>query len=136
MTNTGTMLGTAPWHQAKRSRLPAGQKAITRGPVVIRREAYLCARKHRTELCFASTATSPQTWECPKCSQLAVLEGAHGAAVLPTERKLKDHVEQLYERRTTGELEALLGERLAALRAGTLVGVDDFLGGSPHIYEA
>ncbi|WP_156250950.1 RNA polymerase-binding protein RbpA [Pseudactinotalea terrae] len=136
MSHTGTVLGATPWHQAKRSRLPAGEKALTRGPIGIRREAYVCPGKHRTELRFASTATSPLTWECPKCSQPAALEGACGTAVLPTERKLKDHIEQLYERRTPGELEALLGERLAALRAGALVGVDDFLGRAPHIYEA
>lgn len=142
MTSAGSVTGGAPWRLAARPRMAASERARIDGEqfdelghVVPRVETYVCASAHVTVLRFARTAVSPVTWECPKCSTPAVLEGADPAdAENVTERRPKEHLQQLHERRTLDELETLLGEHLAALRAGELVPVGQYLGRSPHIY--
>lgn len=144
MTNAGTVPGNAPWRLATRPRLAASERARTdgeqldeQGVVIPRVETYTCSRAHVTQLRFARSAVSPITWECPKCSQPALLDGASSEQVqAATPRKLKEHSEQLHERRTPAQLQALLDEQLARLRAGTLPGVDAYLGRTPHIYRA
>ena len=144
MTALGSIAGSTPWRLATRNgRLPSADRSPTTGgqgdgPVPIRDEVYICLRKHRTALRFAASATSPTTWECRTCSQVATLEGVDVApadAVWPG-RQLKRHEQQLHERRTVEELEALLAERLQMLRSGVMKPVDEYLSRTPHIYRS
>ncbi|MCO5308187.1 MAG: RNA polymerase-binding protein RbpA [Austwickia sp.] len=76
---------------------------------------YLCANEHVSELPFSIEADIPATWEC-RCGQVAKL--IDGPA--PEEKPVKvarTHWDMLLERRSIAELEELLEERLALLRA-------------------
>ncbi|MCA0435518.1 MAG: RNA polymerase-binding protein RbpA [Austwickia sp.] len=76
---------------------------------------YLCANEHVSELPFSIEADIPATWEC-RCGQVAkLIDGP-----VPEEKPVKvarTHWDMLLERRSIAELEELLEERLALLRA-------------------
>ena len=77
---------------------------------------YQCPRGHRFEVPFALDAEVPPTWECKYDGSTARL--VNGAE--PEPKKVKPprtHWDMLLERRTLEELEEILNERLAELRA-------------------
>lgn len=81
--------------------------------------SYLCPQGHISELKFSATAEIPETWECKHCARTAVLliDGVPVEPVDKDEKAPRSHWEMLLERRTIPELEELLGEQLANLRA-------------------
>jgi len=86
--------------------------------------SYHCPMGHVTTLAFAADADEiPSTWDCPKCGRLAHRDetaGRRGPVGLVSPRTAvasKTHLDMLKERRSLAELEAVLAERLAILRA-------------------
>lgn len=81
--------------------------------------SYLCPQGHISELKFSATAEIPETWECKHCARTAVLliDGVPVEPVDKDEKAPRSHWEMLLERRTIPELEELLDEQLANLRA-------------------
>jgi RNA polymerase-binding protein len=81
--------------------------------------SYLCPQGHISELKFSATAEIPETWECKHCARSAVLliDGVPVEPVDKDEKAPRSHWEMLLERRTIPELEELLDEQLANLRA-------------------
>ncbi len=72
------------------------------------------------EVTFAADAEVPQQWESPKTGQEGILLTSEGNPVVLDEVETKvprTHWDMLLERRTRGELEELLQERLTVLRA-------------------
>ena len=92
-----------------------------------RETTYKCdACEHVTKLMFASDAEPPQTWECRTCGAAAVLR-VDGESITPDatdEKAVRTHWDMLLERRTRAELEELLEERLAFVRARRGAGED------------
>lgn len=84
---------------------------------------YTCADGHVTRVPLWEHAEVPDTWKCRVCSRFAAHGGVDDAETgmwrPPSVAywEPKTHLEQLHERRTTHELEALLEERLQWLRA-------------------
>ena len=80
---------------------------------------YRCPSGHLFTVPFADDAELPDTWECKFDGGAAKLVG--GAEPAPKKVKPpRTHWDMLLERRTVGELEDLLAERLELLRAGKL----------------
>ena len=83
-----------------------------------------CARE--TVLTFAADAEVPEAWECRTCGAEAVLRV--GDTVVEVDHSgdkvARTHWDMLMERRTVPELEELLEERLALLRARRGAGGD------------
>ena len=81
---------------------------------------YMCPNGHTFEITLPSDAEPPAIWEC-KCGKEAELIGD-----TPEEdesKKLKPqrtHWDMLCERRSMAELQSVLDEQLALLRAGDL----------------
>ena len=74
-----------------------------------------CERGHHFELTFAVEATLPLEWECPRCGSPALR--SDGSQPEPKQGKpVRTHWDMLLERRTIGELEELLAERLELIR--------------------
>ncbi|MGH3750304.1 MAG: RNA polymerase-binding protein RbpA, partial [Micromonosporaceae bacterium] len=77
---------------------------------------YLCAHGHRLEVPFAVDAEVPAIWECRFDGSTAkLIDGDE-----PEQKKTKPprtHWDMLLERRSIGELEEILAERLEDLRA-------------------
>jgi hypothetical protein len=72
------------------------------------------------EVVFAAEAEVPETWQSPKTGQEGRLVDEQGQLVESTAGEAKaprSHWDMLLERRTRAELEELLEERLAYLRA-------------------
>ena len=92
-----------------------------------RETTYTCdACGHVTNLMFAADAEPPQTWECRACGADARLN-VDGQAVnleASDEKAARTHWDMLMERRTRAELEELLEERLAFIRARRGAGED------------
>jgi hypothetical protein len=98
-------------------------------PVETVSHSYHCPAGHDTSLKFAFDADEvPDVWDCPKCGRVAHKDqtaAKRAAASAPgmalssprTSPTGKTHWDMLLERRTVAELEALLAERLAVLRA-------------------
>ncbi|MGC5169813.1 RNA polymerase-binding protein RbpA [Micromonospora sp. DT81.3] len=84
----------------------------------------VCGRD--TTLTFAADAEAPETWECRTCGAEAVLRIGEGTAVIDhSEDKIpRTHWDMLLERRSRAELEELLEERLAFIRARRGAGED------------
>lgn len=72
-----------------------------------------------TEVVFAADAEAPETWECRLCGgEALLLVGSEPIVRTESEEKSgRSHWDMLLERRTREELEELLAERLAYLRA-------------------
>lgn len=92
-----------------------------------RETTYKCDACERvTTLMFALDAEPPQTWECRSCGAAAVLR-VDGESIIPDptdEKAVRTHWDMLLERRTRAELEELLEERLAFVRARRGAGED------------
>lgn len=114
--STAMLRGHRPWSDDRTVESDDG-----RVPIVPRRVTYRCPRNHTLTVPFADLADSevPATWECRTHSTVADRVEAGGA---DTEKKKghqpKSAWDQLIERRTIPELEALLEQRLQILRAG------------------
>jgi ribosomal protein L37AE/L43A len=100
----GTGLGGSSYESDQGVRLVARQ--ISR---------YLCPQGHRIEVPFAEAVPVPIIWECPRCGDEALREGAD-APVKAAPRPVRTHWDMLLERRSIHELQLLLEERLALLR--------------------
>lgn len=85
---------------------------------------YVCANGHSHEVVFAADAELPEFWQCRKCSELGalVVDGKHAALESQKDRPGRSHWEMLLERRTKDELEEILKERLAYIRARRATG--------------
>ena len=81
---------------------------------------------HDTTLMFAADAEPPQTWECRACGAEARLQvdGQPVTIEASDEKSARTHWDMLMERRTRAELEELLEERLAFIRARRGAGED------------
>jgi hypothetical protein len=77
---------------------------------------YDCAGGHVTVVPFSVEADIPALWQC-RCGAMGGRRDAKGAD-LPAVKKSRSHWDMLMERRSVSELEQLLDERLALLRAG------------------
>lgn len=78
--------------------------------------SYDCPNGHTTTVPFSSEADVPARWECRVCGSVALRRDGE----IPDEKAAKHvrtHWDMLLERRTRAELEELLEERLAFLRA-------------------
>ena len=92
-----------------------------------RETTYLCETcGHETTLMFAADAEPPATWECRSCNGEARLQvDGQSVELEETEQKaVRTHWDMLLERRTRAELEELLEERLAYIRARRGTGED------------
>ncbi|WP_125131800.1 RNA polymerase-binding protein RbpA [Microbacterium sp. 10M-3C3] len=88
---------------------------------------YTCATCGRdTTLTFAADAEVPQSWECRTCGAEALLRIGDGTATVDhsEDKAPRTHWDMLLERRTIAELEELLEERLAYVRARRGAGED------------
>ena len=79
---------------------------------------YDCPNGHTIVLPFSTEAEVPVLWEC-RCGAEAILRDASKPEA-KTGKPPRTHWDMLLERRTVGELEELLAERLELLRAGKL----------------
>ena len=75
---------------------------------------YDCPCGKTIELPFSSEAEIPPTWEC-RCGSQALLRGGQWPELKPG-KPVRTHWDMLLERRSIGELEELLEERLELLR--------------------
>ncbi|WP_193598855.1 RNA polymerase-binding protein RbpA [Microbacterium sp. YJN-G] len=110
-------------------RLGAQSLQSEEGVVFMERRAtsYTCdVCGHETTLMFAADAEAPQTWECRNCGAEARLQvdGAPVQLENTDEKAARTHWDMLLERRTREELEELLAERLAYVRARRGAGDD------------
>lgn len=86
-------------------------------------KTYTCPEGHVTSVPLWEHAEIPDVWKCRVCSRFAALPGVDGAETgqwRPASLahwEPKTHLQQLHERRTDAELEALLAERLTLLRS-------------------
>jgi hypothetical protein len=105
----GTRLGASSL-ESETGIQPAARQDIT----------YHCKNGHTIVVPMAMEADVPALWEC-RCGEFALREDTE----LPEPKATKPartHWDMLMERRTTAELETLLEERLALLRAGQFKG--------------
>lgn len=80
------------------------------------RIGFACSRDHQFSIVFACEVDLPAEWACPRCGTDARRTGGE-YALTPGDKPRRTHWDMLRERRTTAELEVLLAERLALLRA-------------------
>ncbi len=88
---------------------------------------YTCGTCGRdTTLTFAADAEPPATWECRTCGAEASLVVGDSAITVDhsADKAPRTHWDMLLERRTIPELEELLEERLAYVRARRGAGDD------------
>jgi DNA-directed RNA polymerase subunit RPC12/RpoP len=88
---------------------------------------YVCSTCGKeTMLNFAADADAPQTWECRTCGGEAVLsvDGTTVTVDRGDQKAARTHWDMLLERRSIPELEELLEERLAFIRARRGAGED------------
>jgi len=115
-----TQRGTMPWSLGTHLLVPTGEQDSAL-PAPTRRVAYTCGSGHVTSLTFALEAVAPPTWGCGRCSRDGDLTDAGGGPVdaepVAVKKPSRTHMDMVRERRTDAELEALLDERLALLRA-------------------
>jgi hypothetical protein len=80
---------------------------------------YRCPQGHGFEVTMSDEADVPTQWECPRCGQEA-LNTAGTPVEEKNEKPVRTHWDMLLERRSVGELEELLKERLELLRDGEI----------------
>ena len=78
-----------------------------------------CPAHHHFSVTFAAEASLPRVWDCPTCWAPAVRSDGVRAAAEP-HKPLRTHWVMLRERRSVAELEVILAEQLALLRAGAI----------------
>jgi hypothetical protein len=80
---------------------------------------YRCPQGHEFEIPMSVEADIPANWECPRCGAIALsVDG-----IVPeekAEKPVRTHWDMLLERRSIGELEDILTERLELLRGGEI----------------
>ncbi len=103
-------------------RLGAQSLQSEEGVVFMERTEYtyactVCERQ--TKLVFAADAEAPEAWECRTCGAEAALVVDNEAVTIDhsSDKIPRTHWDMLLERRSRAELEELLEERLAYLRA-------------------
>ncbi len=77
--------------------------------------SFLCPSGHLTEVPFSVEADIPALWECRTCGSTALRVDTEEPEPA-TKRKQRTPWDMLVERRTVGDLEELLEERLTLLR--------------------
>lgn len=80
---------------------------------------YVCPHEHTFQITMSVEADIPAHWECPRCGAQALTT----AGVTPeekAEKPVRTHWDMLLERRSLGELEDILTERLEMLRGGEI----------------
>lgn len=88
---------------------------------------YVCSTCGKeSTLTFAADAEAPQTWECRSCGEEAVLRIGDSIVIVDhgEQKAPRTHWDMLLERRSIPELEELLEERLAFIRARRGAGDD------------
>lgn len=85
---------------------------------------FSCPAGHEFDLVFSAAAELPATWECKKCEQVAVrLENGKPIDLATAEDEgPRTHYDMVLERRSREELEELLEEVLADMRARRTAG--------------
>ncbi|MEY4000571.1 MAG: hypothetical protein RLZZ626_1155 [Actinomycetota bacterium] len=80
---------------------------------------YRCGAGHDSAMVFSADAELPETWQCKSCNLQAVRieDGQQIAIDLEEIKTPRSHWEMLLERRSREELEEILQERLAYIRA-------------------
>ena len=78
-----------------------------------------CPADHHFSVTFSAEASLPRLWDCPTCWAPAVRSDGVRAAAGP-HKPIRTHWDRLRERRSIAELEEILVERLALLRAGAI----------------
>ncbi len=80
---------------------------------------FRCPEGHEFDLVFSATAELPSTWECKKCELIAVrLENGQPIDLAASDDEgPRTHFDMVLERRSREELEELLQEVLADMRA-------------------
>lgn len=80
---------------------------------------FRCPEGHEFELVFSATAELPSTWECKKCELIAVRleDGKPIDLAVSDDEGPRTHFDMVLERRSREELEELLAEVLADMRA-------------------
>ena len=89
--------------------------------------AYDCPQGHEFEITMSVEADVPAVWECPRCGA----EALSRSGIVPeekAEKPVRTHWDMLLERRSVGELEDILNERLELLRGGEI--------GPAHLHRA
>jgi hypothetical protein len=76
---------------------------------------YVCPEKHISELPFSVEADVPSVWECRCGVEARLVDGPEPE--YKNVKAVRTHWDMLLERRSIPELEDLLKERLALLRA-------------------
>ena len=84
-----------------------------------------CPAHHHFAIIFSVEAQLPTSWACPTCWASAVRSDGVQSEAQPL-KPARTHWDRLLERRSVAELEALLAERLALLKAGVI---------GPNAYE-
>ncbi|GAA3719230.1 RNA polymerase-binding protein RbpA [Microlunatus aurantiacus] len=85
-----------------------------------------CPAPHHFSVTFAVEASLPLSWDCPTCWAPGVRTDGARATAQPA-KPTRTHWDMLRERRSLAELEAILAERLALMKAGVI---------GPGIYES
>ncbi|GAA3721784.1 hypothetical protein HDA32_002097 [Spinactinospora alkalitolerans] len=101
----GTRLGATSYENDRNTDLAPRQEVT-----------YDCPRGHRFSVTFATEAEIPSSWECRFCGDNALMVDGEQ----PQQKKTKPtrtHWDMLLERRSMEDLEEVLAERLALLRA-------------------
>jgi len=78
-----------------------------------------CPTHHHFSITFSAEATLPRSWSCPTCWAPAVRSDGVREAPEPL-KAVRTPWDMLRERRSVAELEEILAERLALLRAGAI----------------
>src|SRR6266536_2459415 len=102
----GTRLGATSYENDRNTDLAPRQEV-----------SFDCPNGHHFSVPFAAEAEIPTTWECRVCGATALTVTGD----LPTPKKAKaprTHWDMLLERRSIEDLEEVLAERLALIRAG------------------
>lgn len=116
-----TVVGSTPWPSPNVKGEPTADQLAASREVT-----YTCPGGHERRVRLAADACVPQTWDCRTCTATAALTDPAGGLVdsePPTVARnargsrSRSPFEYVLERRTIPELEALLAERLALLRA-------------------
>ena len=87
-------------------------------PAARRIAEYHCPQGHITKMPFSIEADVPALWECKCGAEALLMDGERPAPKVV--KPARTHWDMLLERRTVADLEILLDERLALLRAAQL----------------
>lgn len=102
----GTRLGATSYENDRNTDLAPRQEVT-----------FDCERGHRFSVPFSAEAEIPAKWECRICGAPAVTASGDQAAAAKV-KPPRSHWDMLMERRTVADLEEVLAERLAIIRAG------------------